>query len=69
LEKFGTVQMIDVYLPTTDNRTVMMSRDTKPDSDLLLLLKQLKLSFPDQPPPKMVVHLTKANKMTLFGCR
>jgi transposase len=51
LEKFGTVQMIDVHLPTTDNRTVVMSRYNKPDSDLLLLLKQLKLSFPDQPKP------------------
>jgi transposase len=65
LEKFSTVQMIDIHLPTTDNRTVIMSRYTKPDPDLLLLLKQLQLSFPDQPPPKMAVHLTKVNKMML----
>ncbi|HEX7474583.1 MAG TPA: IS1634 family transposase [Dehalococcoidales bacterium] len=63
LEKFSTVQMIDIHLPTTDNRTVVMSRYTKPDLDLLLLLKQLKLSFPDQPKPKMVALLTKAHKM------
>jgi len=62
LDKFRTVQMIDVHLPTTDNRTVIMSRYTKPNSDLLLLLKQMKLSFPDQPPPKMAVHLTKADE-------
>jgi hypothetical protein len=65
LEKFSTVQMIDIHLPTTDNRTVIMSRYTKPEPDLLLLLKQLQLSFPDQPPPKMAVHLTKLNKMML----
>ena len=65
LEKFSTVQMIDIHLPTTDNRTVIMSRYTKPEPDLLLLLKQLQLSFPDQPPPKMAVHLTKVNKMML----
>jgi transposase len=65
LEKFSTVQMIDIHLPTTDNRNVIMSRYTKPEQDLLLLLKQLQLSFPDQPPPKMAVHLTKVNKMIL----
>ena len=65
LEKFSTVQMIDIHLPTTDNRTVIMSRYTKPEPDLLLLLKQLQLSFPDQPPPKMAVHLTNVNKMML----
>jgi hypothetical protein len=64
LEKFSTVQMIDIHLPTTDNRTVIMSRYTKPDFDLLLLLKQLKLSFPDQSLPKMAVNLTKADEWT-----
>jgi len=54
LEKFSTVQMIDVYLPTTDGRTVIMSRYTQPDSDLKVLLAQLRLSFPGQPPPRMV---------------
>lgn len=66
LEKFSTVQMIDIHLPTTDNRTVIMSRYTKPEPDLLLLLKQLQLSFPDQPPPKMAVHLTKVNKIMML---
>ena len=64
LEKFSTVQMIDIHLPTTDNRIVVMSRYTKPDLDLLLLLKQLKLSFPDQSLPKMAVNLTKADEGT-----
>lgn len=54
LEKFGVVQMIDVHLPTTDGRTVIMSRYTQPEPELQILLQQLRLSFPKQPPPRMV---------------
>jgi hypothetical protein len=53
LEKFSAVQMIDVHLPTTDGRTVMMSRYTQPEPELQVLLKQLRLSLPDQPPPRV----------------
>ncbi len=65
LEKFSAVQMIDIHLPTTDNRTVIMSRYTKPDTDLLLLMKKLQLSFPDQPPPKLATHVYQASKIAL----
>lgn len=41
LEKFGAVQMIDVHLPTTDGRTVIISRYTQPEPELQVLLKQL----------------------------
>jgi transposase len=53
LEKFAAVQMLDVHLPTTDGREIVMSRFTQPEKDLQLLLDQLKLSLPDQPPPKI----------------
>jgi transposase len=53
LEKFSAMQMIDVHLPTSDGRTIILSRYTKPEADLQLLLKQLKLELPDQPPPKI----------------
>jgi hypothetical protein len=53
LEKFSAMQMIDVHLPTTDGRTIILSRYTQPEADLQLLLKQLKLELPDQPPPKI----------------
>jgi transposase len=55
LEKFGTVQMIDVHLPTTDGRTVIMSRHTEPEPDLQVLLTQLHLSLPGQPQPRMAI--------------
>ena len=53
LEKFATVQMLDVHLPTTDGREIVMPRYTHPEPDLQLLLDQLKLQLPDQPPPKI----------------
>jgi hypothetical protein len=54
LDKFESVHMIDVHLPTTDGRTVIMSRYTQPEPELQILLKQLRLSLPDQPTPRMV---------------
>ena len=56
LEKFSRVQMIDVHLPTTDNHTVIMSRYTQPEPELKILLQQLRLFFPKQPPPRMVTR-------------
>jgi hypothetical protein len=53
LEKFSAMQMIDVHLPTTDGRTIILSRYTQPEAELQLLLKQLKLELPDQPPHKI----------------
>jgi len=53
LEKFAAVQMIDVHLPTTDGRELLLTRYTQPEPELLLLIQQLKLSLPPQPPPRI----------------
>jgi len=53
LEKFGAMQMIDVHLPTTDGREVILTRYTQPEPDQRILLEKLKLKLPDQPPPKI----------------
>jgi len=53
LEKFKAIQMIDVHLPTTDNRNLILPRYTQPEKDIRLLLHQLDLSLPDQPPPRI----------------
>ena len=56
LEKFATVQMVDVHLPTTDGRQLVLPRYTQPDPDHQLLLQQLKLlNLPAQPPPRICV--------------
>jgi transposase len=54
LEKFSTMQMVDVHIPTTDGRYLILPRHTQPDRDLKLLLAQMKLVLPKQPPPKIV---------------
>lgn len=53
LEKFAAVQMLDVHLPTTHGREIILSRYTQPEKDLQLLLDQLKMDLPEQPPPKI----------------
>ena len=53
LEKLATIQMVDVWLPTTDGRWLVMPRYTQPDEDQELLLGKLKLRLPAQPPPRI----------------
>jgi hypothetical protein len=53
LEKFAAVQMVDVQLPTTDGRHLILPRYTQPEKDLQLLLDQLKLTLPEQLPPRI----------------
>src|SRR5208282_4546611 len=53
LEKFAAMQMIDVHLPTTDGRELVLTRYTEPEPELSLLLEKLKLELPAQPPPKI----------------
>ncbi len=53
LDKFKTVQMIDVHFPTTDGRTLVLPRYTQPDKDLRILLHRLDMQLPEQPPPRI----------------
>src|SRR5512134_2838276 len=53
LEKLAAIQMLDVSLPTTDGRCLTMPRYTEPDADVALLLHHLKLTLPNQPPPRI----------------
>ncbi|MBV8142475.1 MAG: hypothetical protein JOZ60_10565 [Verrucomicrobia bacterium] len=53
LDKFATIQMLDLHFPTTDDRTLILSRYTHPHPDHRLLLQQLNLTLPAQPPPRI----------------
>src|SRR5580704_15567235 len=53
LQKFAAMQMIDVHLPTTDGRELVLTRYTEPEPELRLLLERMKLALPPQPPPKI----------------
>jgi transposase len=52
LEKFGKQQMVDVLIPTSDGRELILSRYTEPEAEQVLLLAKLRLQLPAQPPPK-----------------
>ena len=60
LDKLAAVQMLDVHFPTTDGRTLVMRRYTEPGAEQKLLLKQLKLDLPPQPPPRISAKATTA---------
>ena len=56
LDKFAAIQMLDVQFPTTDGRTLILSRYTEPTIDHKLLLEQLNLTLPAQPPPRITAE-------------
>ncbi len=60
LEKFAAVQMVDVRIPTTDGRELLLTRYTQPEPELKLLLERLRLELPAQPPPKISAAQTVA---------
>lgn len=53
LEILGQLIMVDVHLPTTDGRELILSRHTQPDAAQQLVLGKLKLTLPAQPPPRI----------------
>lgn len=59
LYKFSSPQVLDVHLPATDHRELVLSRYTEPEKDLQLLLMRLKFALPEQPPPKICAASTQ----------
>ena len=59
LQKFAAVQMIDVHVPTTDGRELVLTRYTEPEPELRLLLAKLRLDLPTQPPPKIIAKTAR----------
>jgi hypothetical protein len=53
IEKFAAVQMIDLHIPTTDGRELLLTRYTEPEPELALLIDKLKFVLPAQPSPKI----------------
>jgi len=53
LEKLGQMQMVDVHVPTSDGRELVMSRYTEPSAEQRLLMDRLRLALPEQPRPKI----------------
>lgn len=57
LEKFESIRMVDVYLPTTERKELLLRRYTQPDKDQLLLLSRLDMTLPPQPKPQLLARL------------
>lgn len=60
-EKLAAIQMVDVHLPTTDGREIVLPRYTQPDKDQQIILQQLKLTLPEQPAPRLAVEPSRPN--------
>jgi hypothetical protein len=54
MEKMSSIQMVDVLLPTTDGRLLILPRYTQPEKEHWMLLHQLHLHLPAQPAPRIV---------------
>ena len=53
LEQLAAIQMVDVCLPTSDGRWLVMPRYTEPEAEQQMLLEKLGLKLPAQPPPRI----------------
>ena len=63
IEKFAAVQMIDLHVPTTDGRELLLTRYTEPEPELILLLDKLKLALPAQPRPIITAHQRHSERL------
>lgn len=53
MEKLAAIQMIDVHIPVTDGRWLILPRYTQPETDARIVLDKLQLTLPTQPPPRI----------------
>jgi transposase len=60
LMSLGAIKMVDVHLPTTDGRTLILPRFTEPEAQQRMILKKLGLKLPPQPPPRIRAAATVA---------
>jgi transposase len=64
LDKLAAVQMLDVQFPTKDGRTLVMSRYTELNAEQKMLVKQLNLNLPLQPPPRIMAPASSTRVQT-----
>lgn len=50
------MQIIDLHVPTTDGREVLLTHYTKPGPNIRLLLDKMKFKLPDQLRPKITIE-------------
>jgi Transposase DDE domain len=62
LQSLSAIQMIEVHVPTSDGRTLVMPRHTEPEAQQTMILEKLKMTLPPQPPPRL-----RGGKLELAG--
>ena len=67
LKKLAAVQMIDVHIPTTDGRWLILPRYTQPEEEVRMMLDRLKLELPAQPPPRITAQVTTPSHAKAAG--
>ena len=53
LRSLSAIQLVDVHIPTTDGRELVMPRYTEPEAQQEMILDKLNLKLPKQPPPRI----------------
>jgi hypothetical protein len=53
LQSLSAIQMLEVHVPTSDGRVLVMPRHTEPEAHQRLILEKLGLDLPPQPPPRI----------------
>lgn len=53
LRSLAAIQLVDVHIPTTDGRELVMPRYTEPETQQEMILDKLNLKLPKQPPPRI----------------
>lgn len=56
LEKLGQIQMVDVHVPTTDDRELVLSRYTEATPEQKLLIDGMRMQLPEQPRPRITAQ-------------
>jgi hypothetical protein len=59
LAKFKRMQIVNVHIPTTDGRELVLPRYTQPEPEHRMLLQRLHLRLPEQPPPRITAPAVK----------
>ena len=53
LKSLAAIQLVDVHVPITDGRELVMPRYTEPEAQQAMILEKLNLQLPKQPPPRI----------------
>lgn len=53
LASLSAIQMVDVHIPTTDGRVLVLPRYTEPEPEQRMILEKLNRTLPAQPPPRI----------------